>query len=374
MLNRTINIIDPALNSTRGHHFDWNKKLHDLYIARGYTVRVYCNRNVSQDLLNCFDSCFPVFSGYPYRPVVPVSRNGRPKPANVKIAEELYWIMGIQRSFEAELSQVLPADFQLFTTLFDYQLAALSHAQLQGSIRAAIHFPPDQRGSNLGPALWACGFKMAADGSNPPKFLATTPEVAHLYRSGYQQNITQLPHIYDVVRCSPRPKAERRVVGFLGEQRAAKGAALIPDLVSRLVDLGCYVICQDSSERLALNTSSGSVEVLGYVDSLAEVIARCDLVVAPYKPDWYRYNMAGIVMESLCCGVPVVAPAGTSPGNLVASLDAGVTFKTFDVASIVQAVRSGLDSLPHLKDQAVAAQGVFEREHGLVHFAKTFLA
>jgi len=50
------------------------------------------------------------------------------------------------------------------------------------------------------------------------------------------------------------------------------------------------------------------------------------LFVAPYKPDWYRYNMAGIVMESLCCGVPIVAPEGSSPGNLVASLGAGTTF------------------------------------------------
>jgi len=182
-----------------------------------------------------------------------------------------------------------------------------------------------------------------------------------------------LPHIYNAQPIPSKVPSGHVTVGFLGEQRQAKGVALIPSLVDWLVAQGCHVICQDSSERLALANDMKGVEVLGYVDNLASLIARCDLVVTPYKPDWYRYNMAGIVVEALGCGVPVIAPAGSSPGNLVASLGAGVTFKAFSVESVIEALRTGLDNIDGLTQKARDAQLLFSRDHGVSNFASAFL-
>jgi len=370
---KTINIIDPGLNSTRGHHYDWNKKLADYYSGLGYSVVIYCNKQATIELLNSFDTIFPIFQGYPYRPVNSTSGDGKERPRSARMAQELYWFLRMQQMFQEEIKQVAAADYQLFTTLFDYQLIALANVPITGNIRAAIHFPPDQRGSLLGPALWASGFKMVADAQLSIRFLATTAEVAELYRSRYKQDLRLLPHIYNAQPIPSKVPSGHVTVGFLGEQRQAKGVALIPSLVDWLVAQGCHVICQDSSERLALANDMKGVEVLGYVDNLASLIARCDLVVTPYKPDWYRYNMAGIVVEALGCGVPVIAPAGSSPGNLVASLGAGVTFKAFSVESVIEALRTGLDNIDGLTQKARDAQLLFSRDHGVSNFASAFL-
>jgi glycosyltransferase involved in cell wall biosynthesis len=97
------------------------------------------------------------------------------------------------------------------------------------------------------------------------------------------------------------------------------------------------------------------------------------LVVAPYNPAWYVYNMAGVVMESLSCAVPVVAPRGSSSGNLVESFGAGATFDEFSSPSVIKAIAECAKTYPHKKQNAIAAREVFKNQHGLANFAEALL-
>jgi len=82
-----INIIDPALTLVRGHHYDWNKKLHDFYVNDGYEVRLYCNKQADKDVLNGFGSAIPLFTGESYRPI----RDDEKRSLDERLANELSW-------------------------------------------------------------------------------------------------------------------------------------------------------------------------------------------------------------------------------------------------------------------------------------------
>lgn len=44
-----INIIDPALNSQNGHHFDWCQKIAEyLKISAGHDIWIYTHKNITE--------------------------------------------------------------------------------------------------------------------------------------------------------------------------------------------------------------------------------------------------------------------------------------------------------------------------------------
>ena len=79
--------------------------------------------------------------------------------------------------------------------------------------------------------------------------------------------------------------------------------------------------------------------------------------------------MAGIVVESLCCGVPVIAPANCSPGNLINSTGAGETFELFTANSVYKAVQRVIERLQEAKISAMQARENIAKNHGIRKFA-----
>ena len=360
-----INIIDPALTLVRGHHYDWNKRLHDFYVNDGYEVRLYCNKQADKDVLNGFSSATPLFTGESYRPI----RDDEKRSLDERLANELSWFNISARRFEASLRHVEPADYQLFPTLFDYQAVGVATSTLEGSIRGCLHFEPTGRGSVMGNASWGYIKDLFRLTRKSIKLFVTTPELRALYLDAHKINTQVIPYIYDVKACAAPTRHPSLTIGFLGQQRASKGLELIPTLIERLAKDRHHVILQDSSGHRQFSSNRSNVETVGYVPNIYEVIQQCDLVVTPYESNWYKYCMAGIVVESLCCGVPVIAPANCSPGNLINSTGAGETFELFTASSVYNAVQRVIERLQEAKLSAMQARENIAKNHGIPKFA-----
>ena len=112
---------------------------------------------------------------------------------------------------------------------------------------------------------------------------------------------------------------------------------------------------------------------LDYVPSVADEIAKCDLVVAPYDPVAYRVKGSGIVWDSIASGVPVILPARTEMGSLVESTGAGKLVESLEAEDVYRSI------LEARRDYATIARAAFEASqawrgtHGIRRFVSAML-
>jgi len=158
-------------------------------------------------------------------------------------------------------------------------------------------------------------------------------------------------------------------IAFLGEQRAEKGFALVPDIARRLLAAhGAIRILIHNSwdqfpeENAALRQLAATDSRLefrpGTVSSeqWAELLGRSDIVVLPYDPQVYTTSISGVGVEAIANAIPVVAPEGTAMARLMREYGMpGVVSKDNSPLSVVSAVAELLNDYPGYARRAAAA-------------------
>ena len=357
-----VNVIDPALRLTAGHHLDLGMGVARELRKAGHDVHVYCHAGVTAEaarMLAAHAAYTPLFKLTPYAD----AQSGEDERSGFER------IAGI---IADDLRRVRAADAWLWPSIFSSQAYACALVNPAAPICGCVHVEP-QYMSNSGAALWRLALGEAARAGARIRLGAFEQMLCDQY-SPLMPSIpfAKYPIPYD--RCRVPAKRDRMTwVGFFGAQRDEKGVFLLENLIPQLLENGLNIVLHDSSGGSSGSGDARFRTLFGYVEDLAAEIANCDLVVTPYNPEPYRTKGSAIVWSALANGVPVVAPRGTASGTLIEQSGAGTTFGEFSVQSVLAAILAARDDYAALAQHACAFSDRWVAEHGLQKYVDAML-
>jgi glycosyltransferase involved in cell wall biosynthesis len=87
-----------------------------------------------------------------------------------------------------------------------------------------------------------------------------------------------------------------------------------------------------------------------------EWLARTDVMVLPYRVNFYRDKLSRVSIDAALAGIPFIYPRGTWMESLAKNHGAGVPFEPENVASLASALGEAVANLSELKAKASARQ------------------
>lgn len=360
-----INLMDPGLANVAGHHFDADLKIARTLAEDGHRVRIYAHATASEHVLRAFRSHGEI------QPLFRSSVYVDPRQVD-PIAGEAIVYLRHSEALAQDLRSTAPADVWLWPTLFAAQLHACAGLSGDTLVAGCVQMDASSEERPNGAMWWRhalieakrAGMRLRIGGMEPDHRYEYLPLTA-------DGEFHSFPNFYEG-KPSGAPKTSLRTVGFFGHQRGEKGDSMIPALVAKLVAKGCQVILQDSAERFRPQDRA-SITTLGFVDNLAEEIARCDLVVLPYSPERYRRRGSGILLDALASGVPAVAPFDTIPGRWLERTGAGTQFVRATTPDILAAIDEAERRFPAIAAAAARTSASWRRRFGVKRFVEAML-
>jgi glycosyltransferase involved in cell wall biosynthesis len=168
------------------------------------------------------------------------------------------------------------------------------------------------------------------------------------------------------------PDGPPRVV-YLGDARTNKGYHLLGDLFSALAESGRHPFRAEIQANVRIASEWEVLRSKWLMARLPQVrlhhdplssadyyalLARADLVIAPYTTAYYHSQTSGVVLEAAAAGKPVITPRGTWGTSYLRSIGGGcATFLPEDPTSLFEATAAALGDLPALTAAARAAVG-----------------
>jgi glycosyltransferase involved in cell wall biosynthesis len=360
-----INIMDPALRISAGHHLDIDRQVARELKRAGHDVHVYSHADITSDAREALlaDAALtPLFRISPYFET-PVQSPG---------SDALHAFANTAASIAHDLKRVRAADLWIWPTLFSTQHYACVLARPAVRNVGCIMVEPTYL-NQAGHRLWRHTLAQARESGLRFELGVLEPVLRDEYLPLVSNDeLIALPYPFDRIASANR-KSQLRKVGFFGNQRDEKGAALLGTLIESLIQQNFEVVVHDSSGCSDGQSTNKLKLVLKYIEDLPAEIARCDLVVIPYRLEDYKYKGSGIVWTALANGVPVVAPAASAPGKLVRELRAGKLFNAFSAPCVLQAVLDAKADYPALADAAWTVSTGWMASHGVRKFVEALL-
>ena len=359
-----INLLDPGLYGTHGHHLEWDLRVVEELRRLGHDVVVYSNAGIGQEAAAAVAGLAPLARHFRFSPYGYAEQVDR-------VAGELILFLDGAALIAQDLRTVRDADTWMWPSIFSSQLYACTLLGSTTPMSGCVHVEPAFMASS-GPVWWRFAFLKAHQARLRMNIGVGGPmlqkEYAPLTAVG---QIRCFPAAHDGAP-SGHAKTALRKIGFFGHQRDVKGVGILPTLVPRLLKDRHEVVVQDSGNLVRADAMPG-LTVLGYVPSLAREIARCDLVVVPYDPVTYRARESGIVWDAISSGVPVVVPAGTASSALVQSTGAGTTFPGSSAEQVYEAIKAAERDFDQISAAAFAACLKWRETRGVKHFVAAML-
>jgi glycosyltransferase involved in cell wall biosynthesis len=163
-----------------------------------------------------------------------------------------------------------------------------------------------------------------------------------------------IPHL------PPRQQPARRsgevVIGCFGGARFDKGFDLLPEIVDSVLKRHANVsfIVQsflfdkspviESARQKLIDLSRSSPEKLSLLDNYlsdrqyAESMAKCSIVLIPYRKEFYGKGTSGVLAEAIACGAWSVVPADTWMAAQKPKYSRIVSFDSLDAKAIMGAI------------------------------------
>lgn len=360
-----INVIDPALRLTAGHHLDLGLGVLRELQRSGHDVHVYCNAGITPaaaEILGRHAAFTPQFRLTPYDDQSTLQAASDRNAAFTALAH----------SVADDLRGLRRADAWFWPSLFASQAYACALVRPGVPVCGNVHVEPRYIGAD-GDALWAMAFQTAHANGVRLRVGAFEPMLCEQYRPlTADGDFRLLPIPYD--RSGSAAVRERlEWIGFFGAQRDEKGVYLIEQLIPQLLER-CKIVLHDSSGGSSGSGNERFRMLFGYVEDLAAEIGGCDLIVTPYDPVAYRTKGSAIVWSALANGVPVVTPGNTASGTLIEQSGAGATFETYSAASVMAAINAVASNYPSVAQHARDAGERWGRENGNRQYVAAMLA
>lgn len=361
-----INILDAGIRHKSGHHFDYNLKLSRHLAQIGHDVHVYGYSGMDDEVAEAFalhGGLTRLFGTYQYCP-----------------ADEYDWFAPDLVRYHVEsaaiaedLRAVREADFWIWLTLEPQHLNACVARGVRDPMVGCVYWDPGVESRSLAAQLWRDALMAARREQLAFTLASVESEMRHRFTLVRGQvPFVVVPHPVDGPPI-PEPKTALKRIGFFGHQRGEKGSDLMAPLIERLIAEGYAVTFQNSNAEFQM-PDVPELELLGYVDDLAEPISRCDLVILPYEIGKYAARGSGILVECLALGVPVSAPVGTLPARTIEQFGLGPLFGAVRPDVIYRAIKSAERTYPALAARSFNVAQQFVRRNGVARFASALLS
>jgi hypothetical protein len=356
-----VNILDPNLRNVGGHFFDHDLRIAAVLAATGHQVTVIGSEDADPRIGGLMPDSVAFAASFPgparEQATWPIRHSGRQFIVHRRWAARL----------AGALEDVPDAERWVWPTLQASHLRAAAIARPRAVISGVIHDRP----GNLGSAMLARlawrdasafarrrGLAVGPIGTLDP---GLTRELAPAL-SPHRLRTFARPH--EATR-PPVPKPRLKTVGVFGAKTAALVDRQREELASAISSEGFNVIFQDSDRPAAADGDGGGLRRYGFVPDLPGLIGEADLVVLPYRAEHYRNRYSGICGTAIACGVPVLAPRGSSITDMLQRYGTGATFEQYSVPAITARIRSLRDDFSSLAASAYAAARRWASENGI---------
>jgi glycosyltransferase involved in cell wall biosynthesis len=194
-------------------------------------------------------------------------------------------------------------------------------------------------------------------------FATFTPFLSELFGLLLQYPIRTLPLPFRAIApLRNRAGARSIVVAILGHQRPEKGYDQLAEIIQELLRAheGIRLLVQNvaSSDAAEIQRSlrrammNGERVVLEETPAgakrWAQLLEMSDIVLCPYRPEFYISGVSAVMVEALANGIPVIVPAGTALETLLEECGGpGTVFERFDSMSIAAATGRALGQFDH---------------------------
>jgi hypothetical protein len=363
-----IAILDAGLDQRGGHHFDFVHKLSVELSRLGYAIHIYGYVGMEADVeaaLSRHAKVTKLLRPFHYD-----------DPAQVDAyAGDLLQFQAHSAMLAEDLRAVDEADLWIWPSLTAHQLYACVLCNVTAPIVGSIHHDPGIEARTPEAMLWRMTLVLAHERDLRLTLGSVESELRHRFMQILVDGRFQVfPQPFDGAPPNT-PRTTLRRIGFFGSHRPEKGArrTVVP-LLNRLVADGYDVLFHNSNNHYAEHDLPPGVEVLHYVEDLAEPISRCDLVVLPYVVDQYRIKGSGILAMCMAQGVPVAGPFGTIPGRVIEEHGAGPLFPRTTIAAIHATVKYADANYPAFAAAALRSARRFAARNGIARHAQAMLA
>lgn len=204
-----------------------------------------------------------------------------------------------------------------------------------------------------------------------------------------------LPRDAATLRC--RAGARPITIGIIGHQRGEKGCFLVPEIVRQVL-----AVTHQLTRSIRFYLHDGNSETLKEWRELTErqngenlfssydarvsldttcadmaywqrILDRCDLIVCPYYPPRFMVSYSAVCAEAVANGIPIVVPSGTSLERMCQAYGGGTSFRDWDVASVVAAVKLAVENFPALAERAYERAHAWPSSQGTANFVDALL-
>lgn len=173
-----------------------------------------------------------------------------------------------------------------------------------------------------------------------------------------------------------RQKNEVPVVGFIGHQRIARGALLLPGIVEKLRKSKCKVYIHTSGPQGDFEKEWAGLEVdrTAYTpDQYNQMLRGLDILVLPYIKAAYKYGPSGVLTEAITNGIPVLVPAKSALAEMAEKYGHFMHFRDCTPEAIALSIDLALQDLDTVKAQAMEGAARWNAVNGADKFIKKVL-
>ncbi|MFO1159203.1 MAG: glycosyltransferase [Reyranellaceae bacterium] len=370
-----ILIIDPAVHSQGGHHYNAVQRLQAEFAALGLAApclgSAYANAQVVSDL-----DCTPTFtrSVYGRAYVQPQEFTDNVEETSRNLAQAL-----ARRGRGADLL-VLPCCDQVLAAAVARNFARTRFRPAPHVLLWLMYAPhylrptDDPRSVELGAECQQAFASLRASLGEDRRRLhaySETRQMADFYQRLLGIEVAAMPAPGLVLAARGRQRGDMPpTVLCIGFANKPKGYRLLPEAIQRVMSQHADVrfkvhgIVKGSDaegDQPVFETLSGlGSRVVVRQDVLSEqdyaaLLDEADLLLLPYDPEVYRTRGSGVFTDAHKSGLPVVATGGCAFARTAFEQGWGVPIADYTAPSVAAAVLAALDRLDDLATHAAAA-------------------
>lgn len=377
---RRIVVVDSALVSRSGHHYNYDRAVIEAAKARGLDVLVLCGQAASPEIVEEF-AAIPFFAIQAGAKMMPNPQG--PPGANTPFAIEGYQAIALNTQFFLDFHRMTPLirpDDQLFfTAMFPSELIAFSQWLTLLPAETRPFSTLLLRAWNDRPHFRAIHELCSTVLGRPEmkcRICSDSMELSLLYGEVLRRPVDLIPFpqiSHDAIRSDRtfRPAGDQITIGFVGSCRENRGFLLLRSAIEEVLHdppRPCHFLVQaggnhgcppdifmaEAQALWAMPKSSVSmiVEITSTADYYA-LVHDCDIILLCYDPDYYRYEPSGVFAEAMTAGKVMVITSGTSMEREAQRFGAGFTSNAgFTAPAIAMAIKRALMEYPTLAARA----------------------
>ncbi len=393
-MSKQVVIVAPGLKDGQGHELGYTAAVAKAFQKRGYAVKVLCAQN-PHPMVSSLEGFVPTFRRTDREP----GRFGPPWEffrLSLMLLKDLQRVARSQYVKEADIVFAHTITYPAFASwvwawIMYSKLMPKTVLMFRYSLQLdhPSRFRPLRR--TMLPLVYRLLFWLLERPPSKPRLVVDSVDLQQEYHRYTRLPIAVVPIPLDMKTTANdsgggngAPSLGPAIVLlYLGDVRRGKGFDLLAPLAesfssSSFAHARMVVHCgrvqerydepgiADAFERLKKLESTGKVRLInGHIsdNEYRELLKQTDIVLLPYRREFYMGQTSNVLVEAFVMGKPVVAPAGTWLASQVEQTGAGTVFQSGDDKSFAQAVREAVDHLPQYTAAARAAKDEWASYH-----------